>query len=1475
MAALMTAGTGLKAQEATVVLNPGWTWISCPTMDTLDFATALGSFTPISGDIIMSKWGVATYTNGRWRGTISQFFPGNGYMYYSSRTMPVFLTFYAQQPLQVVVTTANPTAITTYGMTCGGEVTNSGSSGVLVRGVCWSTQQNPTINDPHTTDGYGLGSFLSMVEGLEMNTTYYMRAYALTANGAGYGEQVMFTTKNGVPTLTTSAASEIGVTWATCGGDISDDGGMEITERGICWSTTSNPTIDGDHGANGAGLGSFTVNMNGLEANTTYYVRAYATNGYTTAYGNEVSFRTEVAQTWPNGKLPGQFSVSETHQVQFSQGNLQYIGSAATPYWRFAEHQYDYFGTTTGQNSSDQNVDRDLFGWGTSGWDNGNMYYQPYNTEQFWDSNTGYGYGPTDGTNYNYSLTGNYANADWGVYNAILNGGNQTHQWRTMTNAEWSYLFNTRETISGIRYAKAQVYGVNGVVLLPDDWDASVYDLNYTNNTQAPFNSNVIADADWASMESYGAVFLPTTGYRYGTYVYYIDSYGFYWSASCYGSDDAHGVHFYSDGLSVPSYYNINRSFGRSVRLVSVALPEVSTGTVNDVSGRAAIVGGNVTEDGNADISACGICCSTSSNPIIEDMVALAQNATVGEFTVTLNGLTPNTTYYARAFATNSAGTAYGDEISFTTLNVPTWTNGILPGGFSVSANQQVQFSQGNLQYIGSASTPYWQFAENQWDYLGNNGQGSTNQNVDRDLFGWGTSGYDHGANCYQPWSTSTTSYDYIAYGSSTYNLNDSTGIADWGYNAISNGGNQENQWRTLTRQEWNYVFNNRSTTSGIRYAMAQVFGVNGVVLLPDDWNTSYYNLNNTNNSGASFSSNVITTSDWNTLEQHGAVFLPAAGDRSGASVYVDGSYGIYWSASYCGYSSSYGAFFVRFDGSSLNPSSYGGGNYGCSVRLVHSIPVYSIEATPNPAEGGTVTGQGNYNSDATCTLTATPNEGYVFANWTENGTVVSTDASYSFTVTADRTLVANFNLDHTYVDLGLPSGLLWATCNVGADIPEEYGDYFAWGETQPKDNFSWTNYQYCMGSFNTLTKYCNNPDIGYNGFTDDLTTLLPEDDAATANWGDEWRMPTEGEWQELYENTTVTWTTRNGVRGRLFTASNGNSIFMPAAGYCNESAPEAAGIIGDYWTSSLDTDYPSGALSFFFNSSNYYISFCNRLYGRNVRAVRSGSQNNVPTGAINGKFTINADGDQVYFSQGNLQYQASTNTWKFAENQYDYVGSTNGNISSSYSGWIDLFGWGTSGYNHGANCYQPWSTSTSYSDYYAYGNSQYNLYDQTGQADCGYNPISNGGNTANQWRTLTQSEWNYLFNTRTTISGIRYAKAIVNDISGVILLPDDWETSTYSLNDTDSSSASFSSNTISSTQWTTFEDAGAVFLPAAGYRRGNAVGYVGSRGYYWSASVDAGNTALGVLFIDGFLYTDDDYYRYWCRSVRLVCVSE
>lgn len=248
-----------------------------------------------------------------------------------------------------------------------------------------------------------------------------------------------------------------------------------------------------------------------------------------------------------------------------------------------------------------------------------------------------------------------------------------------------------------------------------------------------------------------------------------------------------------------------------------------------------------------------------------------------------------------------------------------------------------------------------------------------------------------------------------------------------------------------------------------------------------------------------------------------------------------------------------------------------------------------------------------------------------------------------------------------------------------------------------------------------------------------------------------------------------------------------------------------------------------------------------------------------VPEGAVNGKFTINANGDRVYFSQGNLQYQATSNTWRFAESQWYYIGEDNSNISETFDGWIDLFGWGTSGYNHGAVCYQPYSTSTNASNYYAYGLSTNNLYDQTGQADWGYNAISNGGNTEDQWRTLTFSEWNYVLNERPTLSGIRWVKGRINNVNGAILLPNDWNPSAYELNNTNTyNGGGYDSNVITASDWTdTFEANGAVFLPAAGNRRGTSVHNIGS-GLYWSSS-RGGSTSC---------YFDNNSYGSYSYSV-------
>ena len=203
-------------------------------------------------------------------------------------------------------------------------------------------------------------------------------------------------------------------------------------------------------------------------------------------------------------------------------------------------------------------------------------------------------------------------------------------------------------------------------------------------------------------------------------------------------------------------------------------------------------------------------------------------------------------------------------------------------------------------------------------------------------------------------------------------------------------------------------------------------------------------------------------------------------------------------------------------------------------------------------------------------------------------------------------------------VDLGLPSGIKWASFNLGASKPEEYGDYYAWGETEPyyisqdpltwktgKDvGYYWPSYKWCMGDWNTLTKYCNTSSDGYNGFTDTKTFLDPEDDAAHVNLGGSWRMPTDAELTELRENCTWTWTTQNGVDGRLVTGPNGNSIFLPAAGYRYGTSLTSVGSNGYYWSSSLHTDVPFLAWNVFFTSGFVYRYYDNRDYGHSVRPV-------------------------------------------------------------------------------------------------------------------------------------------------------------------------------------------------------------------------------------------------------------------------------
>lgn len=265
------------------------------------------------------------------------------------------------------------------------------------------------------------------------------------------------------------------------------------------------------------------------------------------------------------------------------------------------------------------------------------------------------------------------------------------------------------------------------------------------------------------------------------------------------------------------------------------------------------------------------------------------------------------------------------------------------------------------------------------------------------------------------------------------------------------------------------------------------------------------------------------------------------------------------------------------------------------------------------------------------------------------------------------------------------------------------------------------------------------------------------------------------------------------------------------------------------------------------------------------------------PEGAINGLFTINSAGDQVYFSKGNLQYKPSTNVWRFAENQYEITGGDNSNITQGANcrSWLDLFGWSSNGREHGSVCWQPWRMEMFTTDstlYNAYGVDTLNLYDRDGQADWGYNAILNGGNEENVWRTLTIEEWDYLLEERHTASGIRYAKAMVNNVNGLLLLPNDWDTLRYHLEGVNNEDADYHSNFIPEPFWTeSVESQGAVFLPAAGIRDLCNVALVGNYGFYWSSSIADNTQAIGIYFSNSFFYSSCLTSKYSGRSVRLV----
>lgn len=335
-------------------------------------------------------------------------------------------------------------------------------------------------------------------------------------------------------------------------------------------------------------------------------------------------------------------------------------------------------------------------------------------------------------------------------------------------------------------------------------------------------------------------------------------------------------------------------------------------------------------------------------------------------------------------------------------------------------------------------------------------------------------------------------------------------------------------------------------------------------------------------------------------------IYLPLAGAYWGKSNSLKGIGVGFWTSELSSQDC-----YAKFEGYNFGGATIVERSWGLSIRPVcgeYSAPIPNYKITVSAEGEGNVSIVGTDENfliveiGTDVKVVAIPNEGYEFAAWYDGSTKVSTEQTYTFTVNGNINLVAKFKrpLDpngHEYVDLDLPSGIKWASCNVGANSPEEYGGYYAWGETEEKENYDWSTYKWCDGSSNTITKYCYK---GAYGIVDNRRVLELEDDVAHVKWGGSWRMPTQDELQELFRECDLEWTTLNGVYGVNVIAPNGNSIFLPAAGYRYGTDYYNRGSFGFYWSTTLNIGPYAEYLRFNSDSYNWYdygryVGFCVR----------------------------------------------------------------------------------------------------------------------------------------------------------------------------------------------------------------------------------------------------------------------------------------
>jgi len=633
------------------------------------------------------------------------------------------------------ITTTPASSVTSAAATTGGEITSSGSSPVTARGVCWSTSSNPTTADNSTSDGPGPGIFTSTITGLSANTVYYIRAYAINSVGTAYGNEYSFTTSSPppvVPTLTTLAGTSVISTSATSGGNITSDGGAPVTEHGVCWSTTENPTITNAKTSNGPGTGFYTSQITGLIPSTQYFIRAYATNSAGTGYGNQVSITTSA--TDPVKPTLTTTSVSAiTQTTATSGGNISSDGGGEVLARGIC------FGTSLNPTLDDSKTingtGSGVFVSSFTGLTPNTLYHvRAYATN-------------IAGTSYGNDVTFTSAAPDpvlptvtTGIISAITStsasgGGNVTDDGGGTVTAK-GICWSTTEGPTTADAKSSDGSGTGSFVSSMTSLSSSTiyYVRAYATNSAGTAYGEQVS---FATLEPEGVLPTLTTASASGitsstasTGGNIINDGGVAVTARgvCYSTsssptiansitNDGSGSGAYSSflsGLNANTTYYVRAyatnaagtAYGNQVTFMTAlpdpVLPTVTTAAINTITHISAAGGGNVTADGYTSVTDRGICWSTSPNPTTADSKT-SEGTGTGAFSSSVTGLSASTLYYVRAYAVNSVGTAYGNEVQFTSSAIPY----VLPTLTTTSATS-VTFSSastgGNITNDGGAS---------------------------------------------------------------------------------------------------------------------------------------------------------------------------------------------------------------------------------------------------------------------------------------------------------------------------------------------------------------------------------------------------------------------------------------------------------------------------------------------------------------------------------------------------------------------------------------------------------------------------------------------------------------------------------------------------------------------------------------------------------------------------------------------------